>query len=107
MARARPTLRDRLGAAAVPAAAALLTLYFGANAVFSETGLIAWGGYRAEAQALAAEAARVRAARSALQHRVKLLDPRRIDPDYADELVRDRLGLVRPDEVVVPLPSGG
>jgi cell division protein FtsB len=32
-----------------------------------------------------------------------LLDPRKADPDMADELVRKDLGLVRPDEVIVPL----
>ena len=34
---------------------------------------------------------------------VDLLDPRRADPDLAEEMVRDKLGLVRPDEVIVPL----
>jgi cell division protein FtsB len=33
-----------------------------------------------------------------------LLDPRHVDPDLADELVRRNLDLVKPDEVVVPLP---
>ena len=32
-----------------------------------------------------------------------LLDPRKADPDLADEMVRKDLGLVRADEVVVPL----
>ena len=32
-----------------------------------------------------------------------LLDPRKADPDIADELVRKDLGLVRPDEVIIPL----
>jgi len=32
-----------------------------------------------------------------------LLDPRSADPDLADEMVRGQLGLVRPDEVIVPL----
>ena len=38
-----------------------------------------------------------------LRHRSALLDPRKADPDMADELVRKDLGLVRPDEVIVPL----
>ena len=38
-----------------------------------------------------------------LEHRSQLLDPRKADPDMADELVRKDLGLVRPDEVIVPL----
>jgi hypothetical protein len=31
------------------------------------------------------------------------IDPRKADPDLADEMVRKDLGLVRTDEVVVPL----
>ena len=38
-----------------------------------------------------------------LRHHSALLDPRKADPDMADELVRKDLGLVRPDEVIVPL----
>ena len=41
--------------------------------------------------------------RAQLRHRSDLLDPRKADPDMADELVRKDLGLVRPDEVIVPL----
>ena len=41
--------------------------------------------------------------RAQLKHRSQLLDPRKADPDMADELVRKDLGLVRPDEVIVPL----
>ena len=32
-----------------------------------------------------------------------LLDPKKADPDMADELVRRDLGLIRADEVIVPL----
>ena len=39
-----------------------------------------------------------------LAHRVALLDPRKADPDMADELVRKDLGLARPDEVIIELP---
>ena len=38
-----------------------------------------------------------------MRHRSALLDPNKADPDMADELVRKDLGLVRPDEVIVPL----
>jgi cell division protein FtsB len=40
-----------------------------------------------------------------LQRRLVLLDPRHVDPDLADELVRRNLDLVKPDEVIVPLPQ--
>ena len=41
--------------------------------------------------------------RDELRNRVGLLDPRHVDPDMADELARQRLNVVRPDEVIVPL----
>jgi metal-responsive CopG/Arc/MetJ family transcriptional regulator len=43
------------------------------------------------------------ARKAVLAHRAALLDPRRVDPDLADELVRRDLGVARPDELVVPL----
>ena len=102
----RHSLQARLVPMLIPAGSLLVAGYFGWHAVGSDTGLVAWGGYRAERQQLEAEAERVRAARAALAHRVKLLDPKAVDPDYADELVREQLGLVREDEVVVPLTRG-
>ena len=50
-----------------------------------------------------AELAQIEQERPQLRHRSELLDPRKADPDMADELVRKELGLVRPDEVIVPL----
>ena len=49
------------------------------------------------------ELAQLEQERAQLRHRSALLDPRKADPDMADELVRKDLGLVRPDEVIVPL----
>ena len=50
-----------------------------------------------------AELAQLETQRAQMRHRSTLLDPRKADPDMADELVRKDLGLVRPDEVIVPL----
>ena len=41
--------------------------------------------------------------RDALRNRVMLLDPEAADPDLASELVRDQLGVMREDEVVITL----
>ena len=41
--------------------------------------------------------------RAVLQNRVELLDPKHVDPDMVDELVRKELNVVHPDEVIVPL----
>ena len=77
---------------------------FAGHAIAGPNGILAWGSYH---RALVATAGGARAdpeaAASQLKHRSDLLDPNNADPDMADELVRKRLGLVRPDEVIVPL----
>ncbi|HEY1143810.1 MAG TPA: septum formation initiator family protein [Sphingomicrobium sp.] len=76
---------------------------FAGYAVAGPNGLLAWGGYHRDLQARKTELARLEAEKATLRHRSQLLDPRKADPDLADEMVRDKLGLVRPDEVIVPL----
>ena len=41
--------------------------------------------------------------RARIANRVARLDPRHVDPDLADELIRKELNVGHPDEVVVPL----
>jgi len=65
--------------------------------------LLAWGGYHRALKERQAELAQLEAQKAQLRHHSALLDPKKADPDMADELVRRDLGLVRPDEVVVPL----
>ncbi|MCI1756139.1 MAG: hypothetical protein LKM31_10300 [Sphingobium sp.] len=45
----------------------------------------------------------VQAERARIANRVNRLDPRHVDPDLADELIRKELNVGHPDEVVVPL----
>jgi len=40
--------------------------------------------------------------RARLQHRSQLLDPANADPDLAEEMIRNQLGYVRPDELIIP-----
>jgi len=89
--------------AAVPALAFLVVGTFAGHAVAGPNGLLAWGGYHRDLQARKAELAQLEAERQQLRHRSALLDPRKADPDLAEEMVRDRLGLVRNDEVIIPL----
>ena len=89
--------------AAMPALALIVVGNFAGYAVAGPNGLLAWGGYNRDLQARKAELARLETERAQLRHRSALLDPRKADPDIADELVRRDLGLVRPDEVIVPL----
>jgi cell division protein FtsB len=88
---------------AVPALALLVVGTFAGHAVAGPNGLLAWGGYHRALQARQAELAQLERQRAQLRHHSALLDPRKADPDMADELVRKDLGLVRPDEVIIPL----
>ena len=90
-------------AAAAPAAAALIIAHFAGFALFGQNGLLAWGDYRRAIVQKTSELQVIQAKRSELAHRIALLDPRKVDPDYADELVRRETGQVRPDEVVIPV----
>jgi cell division protein FtsB len=86
-----------------PALALLVVGNFAGYAIAGPNGLLAWGGYHRDLNERKAELAELKAEKARLQHRSRLLDPRKADPDIADELIRRDLGLVREDEVIVPL----
>ena len=88
---------------ALPALALVVVGTFAGHAVAGPNGLLAWGGYHRDLQVRKAELASLEAERQRLRHRSALLNPKKADPDLADEMVRKDLGLVRPDEVVLPL----
>jgi cell division protein FtsB len=101
---ANPTILSAyLRSAALPAICILLIGYFVSHAVSGPTGVIAWKGYKAERARLQEQAAQSAEAKAAIERQVRLLDPRKVDPDLADELVRRNLNVVRPDEVIVTL----
>jgi cell division protein FtsB len=89
--------------AAMPALALIVVGTFAGHAVAGPNGILAWGGYHRALKERKAELAQIERERAQLRHRSALLDPRKADPDMADELVRKDLGLVRPDEVIIPL----
>ena len=89
--------------AAFPALALIVVGTFAGHAIAGPNGILAWGGYHHALKERQAELAQLQQQRAELKHRAQLLDPNTADPDMADELVRKELGLVRPDEVVVPL----
>ena len=88
---------------ALPALALIVVGTFAGHAVAWPNGLLAWGGYHRALKDRQAELSQLEDQRAQLRHRSALLDPRKADPDMADELVRKDLGLVRPDEVIIPL----
>lgn len=87
----------------LPAMAITIIAFFGGYALFGSNGILAWGDYSQRYQARTVELAAVLEEKAELANRVKLLDPRRANPDMVDELVRRDLGLTRPDEVIIPL----
>ena len=89
--------------ALLPALAILIIANFLGYAVVGSNGILSWGDYRRLKGEKAVELARLEEEKVRLAHRAKLLDPRRADPDLADEMVRSELGLVRPDEVIIEL----
>ena len=87
----------------MPALALVVVGTFAAHAVAGPNGLLAWGGYHRALNERKAELAQLQQAKAQLRHHSVLLDPKKADPDMADELVRKDLGLVLQDEVIVPL----
>jgi cell division protein FtsB len=96
-------VRVILRRAGPPALALIVMAFFGGYAVMGPTGILAYGDYKRELVAREATYAALDKKRSVLKNRVNLLDPRRSNPDMAEELVRKQLKLAHPDEVIVPL----
>ena len=101
--RGKPKSIGLIRRAMWPAVALLVVGTFAGHAIAGPNGLFAWRGYSQQLELRKAELAALQDERSQLKHRSALLDPRKADLDLADEMVRKDLGLVRPDEVVVPL----
>lgn len=72
-------------------------------AIVGPTGLLAWSENVSTLEMRQAEIAELTAKRDALRNRVSLLDPQAADPDLASELVRENLGVLNEDEVVITL----
>ena len=89
--------------AALPALAILIIANFLGYAIVGSNGVMSWGDYRRLKVERQVELAQLNVERARLTQRAGLLDPRSADPDLADELIRRDLGLVRPDEVIIPL----
>jgi cell division protein FtsB len=87
--------------AAGPALALLVIANFAGYALFGANGLLAFGDYKRSLVERSAKLEIVQAERDKLARRVRLLGPK-VDPDYADELIRRDTGQVRPDEYIIP-----
>jgi cell division protein FtsB len=88
-------------AAIGPALALLVIANFAGYALFGANGVFAYGDYKRALVERSAKLDLVQAERDRLARRVRLLGPK-VDPDYADELVRRETGQIRPDEYILP-----
>jgi len=87
--------------AAAPALALLVIANFAGYALFGANGILAFNDYKRSLAKQSARLEHVEQERERLARRVRLLGPK-VDPDYADELIRRETGQVRPDEFIIP-----
>ena len=71
--------------------------------LFGQTGLFAWSDYSHALATKRAELAELKQEQASLENRQRLLNPRHVDPDLAEELVREQENFVHPDDIIVPL----
>lgn len=95
--------RSLLRRAGPPAALLIVGAFFGGYAFLGPNGAFAYGDIREQLARRQGQLAVLERQRDELRNRVALLDPRHVDPDMADELARQRLNVIRSDEVIVPL----
>ena len=98
-------IRKRARALTGPALGTLLTLYFGYHLVEGDRGLRAWVRVSQELRQAKEELAEVSAKHAELQHRVAHMRANHVDPDLLDAQVRKTLDVLRPDEIVIPVPT--
>lgn len=96
-------LRLLLSSAFGPTLAVILLALLVGYAVLGGSGILAWGDYKRQLHDSRAELKVVEEQRSRLKNRVDLLNPRHVDPDMSDELIRRELNVGHPDEVIVPM----
>ena len=97
----RPAL-NMIRSAFWPTVALAVVLYFAGAAVVGQNGLFSLAGYRHQRAEHQVKLQELKAEQMRLAHHADLLDPRHVDPDFAEEMVRKQTGQIRPDEVIVP-----
>src|ERR1051325_9744324 len=98
-------IRKRIRALAGPVLGIMLTLYFGYHLVEGDRGLRAWVRLSQELRQAKEELAAASAKRTELQHRVAHMRANQVDPDLLDSQVRKTLDVLRPGEIVIPVPN--
>ncbi len=83
--------------------ALLALLVMGGFAIAGPSGILAWSENQRLLELRKQQVASLERETQSLRNRVNLLDPRNVDPDLAGQLLRDRLNVVHPDEMVILL----
>ena len=83
--------------------ALLFLLLLGGFAIAGPSGIIAWSENQHLLKVREQQVADLQLQRDQLRNRVDLLDPDHTDPDLAGQLLRDRLNVAHPDEMVMLL----
>ncbi len=96
-------LKKRLSAVVGPVLGGLLIAYFAYHAIEGQHGVLAWAEMNKRIAVAEKVVAGLEEERRILEHRVSLLHPDNIDPDFLEERARLLLGMVREDELVVTM----
>src|SRR5215208_4989945 len=100
-------IRRRARALAGSILGILLTGYFGYHLVEGDRGLRAWVRISQELRQAKEQLAVASAKRTELQHRVAHMRADHVDPDLLESQIRKTLDVLRPDEIVIPVPPDG
>jgi cell division protein FtsB len=87
----------------VQAIALCCLLFLSGVVIIGPSGVLAWSENRRLLVEHQQEIKQLTAERDRLTNRNRLLDPRHVDPDLAGELLRAKLNVVHPDEMVLLL----
>ncbi|MBV1916462.1 MAG: septum formation initiator [Sphingomonadaceae bacterium] len=83
--------------------ALLMLLVLGGFALAGPSGIIAWSESQRLLELRSQQVDALTFERDQLRNRVELLDPKHADVDLAGQLLRDRLNVAHPDEMVMLL----
>lgn len=77
-----------------------LIMYFAIHTFAGKQGLSEWSDMQVRVAELEEELEAVQAEMASLQHDIKRLTPGTIDPEFVEELAREKLAFVRPNEII-------